>query len=336
MAARDIQNISIIGAGAWGTALAEIFSRAGRDVTLYARHAGLAESINNTHENAEYLKGFPLDARLAATADPARAVRDAQLVVLATPAQYLREALRVFAPLLPEAAPLINAAKGIEISTGYLMSEIAAEVAPGHPYGTLSGPTFATEAVRGLPTAITLAAKDRDAAQRWAAALRGPAFRPYFSDDIIGVEIAGALKNVIAIACGVVEGRKLGQNAKAAVMTRGIAEIKRLGLKRGARAETFLGLAGIGDLSLTCSSMTSRNFSLGFELGQGRRLEDILAARHSVAEGVSTAAAVAGYAQKHGADMPICLAVKTILQEGAAIDEIVTQLLSRDLKSEDG
>ena len=335
MAATDIQHISIIGAGAWGTALAEIFSRAGRDVVLYARSADLAAQINGSHENTAYLKGFPLDLRLIATAEMAHAVKDAQLVVLATPAQHLRVTLAQLAPHLPKGVPLVNAAKGIEIATGYLMSEVAAEVAPGHPYAVLSGPTFATEAVQGLPTAITLAATDTAAAERWATALRGAAFRPYFSGDVIGVEIAGALKNVIAIACGIIEGKQLGQNAKAAVITRGIAEIKRLGLKRGAKPETFLGLAGIGDLSLTCSSMTSRNYSLGVALGQGRALKDILAERHSVAEGVSTAAAVAGYAQKHGADMPICLAVQAILQHGASVGDIVTKLLSRDLKSEE-
>lgn len=329
-----MQNITVIGAGAWGTALAEIFSRAGKTVTLLARDAALAGAVNTEHENALYLPGFRLDDKLRATVDSKQALTSAGLVVLATPAQYLRDTLKNIAPLLPQGVPLINSAKGIEIATGSLMSEVVEAAAPGHPYGVLSGPTFATEAVRGLPTAITLAAATESCAREWAAALRGAAFRPYSSDDIIGVEIGGALKNVIAIACGFVEGKKLGQNAKAAVMTRGIAEIKRYGLGRGAKPETFLGLAGLGDLSLTCSSMTSRNFSLGFEMGQGRRLEDVMAARHSVAEGVSTASAIAAEAARRGIDMPICLAVKSILQDGARLDDVIAQLLSRDLKHE--
>ncbi|MDE1151347.1 MAG: NAD(P)-dependent glycerol-3-phosphate dehydrogenase [Micavibrio sp.] len=330
----DLQNIAVIGAGAWGTALAEIFSRAGRDVTLYARDANLAADINASHENKAYLAGAALHAKLDVTADMLTAVGDADLVVLATPAQHLRATLLQFKPYLPKAIPLINSAKGIEVATGYLLSEVVAEVAAGHPYAALSGPTFANEAVKGLPTAITLAANDAALAERWAHVLRGKAFRPYYSGDVVGVEIAGALKNVIAIACGIVEGKKLGQNAKAAVMTRGIAEIKRFGLKRGAKAETFLGLSGIGDLTLTCSSMTSRNFSLGAELGQGKTLAEILAGRNTVAEGVSTAAAAAGYAEKHGVDMPIAQAVNAVLHKGASVDALVQDLLSRNLRSE--
>jgi len=330
----DLNNIAVIGAGAWGTALAEIFSRAGRDVTLYARDANLAADINARHENKTYLPGAALHGELEVTADMLTAVGDADLIVLATPAQHLRATLAAFKPYLPKGVPLINSAKGIEVETGYLLSEVVAEAAPGHPYAILSGPTFATEAVKGLPTAITLAANDEAQAERWAHVLRGKAFRPYYASDVIGVEIAGALKNVMAIACGIVEGKKLGQNAKAAVMTRGIAEIKRFGLKRGAKAETFLGLAGIGDLTLTCSSMTSRNFSLGAELGQGKALAGILASRNSVAEGVATAAAAAGYAVKHNVDMPICQAVNAVLHKGANVDALVQDLLSRNLRSE--
>ncbi|HYD16856.1 MAG TPA: NAD(P)H-dependent glycerol-3-phosphate dehydrogenase [Patescibacteria group bacterium] len=330
-----IQNIAVIGGGSWGTALAHILSQAGRDVTLYARDAGLADKINNTHENPVYLAGAKLHDRLRATASLETALQKAQLCLLVTPTQYLRETLKKLQPHLPAGIPLVNASKGIEMTTGYLLSEVAAELLPGHPYAAFSGPTFATEAVRGLPTAITLATSaDEKTAQGWANALRGRTFRPYLSDDVIGVEIAGALKNVIAIACGIVEGRGLGQNAKAAVMTRGIAEIRRLGVKRGAKPETFLGLAGLGDLTLTCSSMTSRNYSLGFELGQGKPLQQILAERKSVSEGVTTSWAVADYAEQHGVDMPICLAVRHVLHNGANVDEIVQGLLSRDLKNE--
>jgi len=328
-----ITNISIIGGGAWGTALAQILAQAGRNVTLYARDSGLAHGINTAHENKTYLAGYPLEHTIRATADLQAAVAGADIVLLATPAQYLRETLKKFLPDLPKNVPLVNAAKGIEMTTGCLMSEVAAEVAKGHPYAVLSGPTFATDTVRGLPTAATLASASPEAVH-WAESLRGVSFRPYLSTDTIGVEIAGALKNVIAIACGIVEGRQLGQNAKAAVMTRGLAEIKRLGLSRGAKAETFLGLSGVGDLVLTCSSMTSRNFSLGFELGQGRQLQEILATRRTVAEGVATAHAVAGYAARHKVEMPISMGVKMILKGEAQVDEIVTGLLSRDLRSE--
>lgn len=330
-----LNKIAVIGCGSWGTALAEIFCRAGRDVTIYARDAGLAEKINTAHENDIYLPGERLHEKLKATADTGKAVEGAELVVLATPAQFLREALKKFAPHLPKNVPLVNAAKGIEVATGQLLSEVVAEAAPGHPYAVLSGPSFASETVKGLPTAITLAVSVDDAAgELWANSIRGSAFRPYMSDDVIGVEIAGALKNVIAIACGIVEGRKLGQNAKAAVMTRGIAEIRRLGVARGAKPETFLGLAGLGDLVLTCSSMTSRNFSLGFEFGQGRTLEEIMGSRRTVSEGVATARAVETYAKTHDVDMPICLGVNAILHGGANVDSIIRDLLSRELKKE--
>lgn len=332
---QPLNRISVIGAGAWGTALADILSRAGRRVTLYARDASLAAGINASHENKTYLPGAPLHENIAATADLGAAVKDAEIVLLATPAQYLRGLLTVLAPLLPAGVPLVNCAKGIEMTTGYLLSEVVREIAPAHPYAVLSGPTFAAEAVRGLPTAITFATTaSEDTGLHWAASMRGPAFRPYFSPDVIGVEIAGALKNVIAIACGIVEGRGLGQNAKAAVMTRGIAEIRRLGVKRGAQNETFLGLAGLGDLTLTCSSMTSRNYSLGFEFGQGKTLKQILAERRTVSEGVTTSWAVADYAEAQGVDMPICLAVREILHHGADVGMIVSGLLSRELKKE--
>jgi glycerol-3-phosphate dehydrogenase (NAD(P)+) len=330
-----IDNISVIGAGAWGTALAQILAVAGRKVTLYARDPGLAGTLNSRHENVVYLAGEKLDPRIRATADVADAVAGAGLVLLVTPSQHLRETLKKFQPHLPAGVPLINAAKGIEMATGNLLSQVAAEVLPAHPYAALSGPSFAIEAVRGLPTAITLATTAAEKTGRlWAESIRGRSFRPYLSQDPVGVEIAGALKNVIAIACGIVEGRALGQNAKAAVMTRGIAEVRRLGVKRGARPETFLGLAGIGDLTLTCSSMTSRNYSLGFELGQGKSLEDILKARRSVAEGVTTAAAVSDYAAQHKVDMPICTGVHAILRGRAGVNEVVSELLSRDLRYE--
>ncbi|MEZ0224205.1 MAG: NAD(P)H-dependent glycerol-3-phosphate dehydrogenase [Alphaproteobacteria bacterium] len=330
-----LNNISIIGCGAWGTALADVLAKAGRKVTLYARDWKLAESINSTHENTFYLPGETLAKEIRATADMAEAVAKAELVLLVTPAQYLRDTLKRFAAHLPKGVPLLNCAKGIEMTTGYLLSEVANDVVPDHPYATLSGPSFAVEAVRGLPTAVTLATEAGEAeGQLWAASVRGKAFRPYLSPDPIGVEIAGALKNVIAIACGIVEGKRLGQNAKAAVMTRGLAEVKRLGVSRGAKPETFLGLAGVGDMTLTCSSMTSRNFSLGFELGEGKTLDEILKSRRSVAEGVTTAWAIADYAEQHNVDMPICMGVQAILRNKADVGEVVHGLLSRNLRHE--
>lgn len=333
--AETLKHVTVIGGGSWGTALADIMARAGRIVTIYARDAGLADKINATHENAAYLPGAKLHENLSATADMVKSVEKAEMALLATPAQYQRDMLKKFAPLLPKKIPLVNCAKGIEMTTGYLLSEVAKETVPHHPYAVLSGPSFATEAVLGLPTAVTFAVTANDDVGRlWANTLRGKAFRPYLSDDIIGAEIAGAMKNVIAIACGIVEGRGLGQNAKAAVMTRGIAEIKRLGVKRGAKQETFLGLAGIGDLVLTCSSMTSRNFSLGYEFGKGKSLKQILAERRTVSEGVTTSWAVADYAEQHGVDMPICMAIKDILHNNANVDTIIAGLLSREIKKE--
>jgi glycerol-3-phosphate dehydrogenase (NAD(P)+) len=328
-------SISVIGAGAWGTALAHTLAGAGRKVTLYAREPGLAETINAKHENSVYLTGIPLHAAIHATGDLAEAVKGADIVLTVTPAQYFHGLLGKLKPLLRPGLPLVNAAKGIEMSTGRLPSEVAAEVLPGQPFAVLSGPNFAHEVARGLPAAATFAteAAHKEAAG-WAQAFSSRGFRPYLSHDPVGAEIAGAVKNVIAIACGIVDGKGLGQNAKAAVMTRGMAEIKRLGLRRGAQAETFLGLSGLGDLTLTCSSMSSRNYSLGAALGKGENLEDILSRRNSVAEGVTTARAIALNAHKLGVDMPISEAVDKILHHKADVDAVIRDLLSRDLREE--
>lgn len=327
------KNIAVIGAGAWGTALAQAAIAAGCRARLYARDPGLAESILQHRENKTYLPGISLSPALETTADMAAAVRDADLVLLVAPLQHLRETLRKLQPHLPAGVPLLNAAKGIEISTGKRPSEIVAEMAPGHPYGILSGPTFADEVAKGLPSAITLATTDA-AGRDWAQTIGSKVFRPYLSDDVTGVEIAGALKNVIAIACGVVEGKKMGQNARAAVMTRGMAEIRRFGMTRGARVETFLGLSGIGDLTLTCNSMSSRNFSTGVALGQGKKLAEIMAARRSVSEGVTTTEALAKIAARESIDMPIVLAVDAILHLDAEVDDVVRNLLSREVRTE--
>ncbi|MCE9507284.1 MAG: NAD(P)-dependent glycerol-3-phosphate dehydrogenase [Alphaproteobacteria bacterium] len=330
-----LNNIAVIGAGAWGTALAQVFAEAERHVVLYARDPGLADTINKTGRNDVYLPSVPLNRHIRATAGLAEAVAGAGIVLLVTPTQFVRDLLMKLKPHLAPEMLLVNCAKGIEIASGKLLSEVAAELVPGYAYAVLSGPTFAGEVAKGLPTAVTLAtAAPLPQAQHWAQALSSRTFRPYLSPDTVGAEIAGAVKNVIAIACGIVEGKGLGQNAKAAVMTRGMAEIKRLGLKKGATAESFLGLSGIGDLTLTCHSMFSRNYSLGFELGRGQSIEDILASRRTVSEGVTTAKAVADGAKAMGIDMPISLAVNNILHHGATVDDIVKELLSRHLKFE--
>lgn len=326
-------NIAVIGAGAWGTALAQVLADAGHRISLYARSGELAEAINAYGQNESYLSGIYLNNNIHATSIIKKAVATADIVLLATPTQFIRTALIGMKPHLPAGVPLISCAKGIEIATGKLLSEVAAEIVPEAPYGALSGPTFAYEVARGLPTAVTFAIRSEQAAQ-WARMLSYRTFRPYLSQDVVGAEISGAIKNVIAIACGIVEGRNLGQNAKAAVMTRGIAEIKRLGMKRGAEADTFLGLSGIGDLTLTCNSMASRNYSLGVMLGQGRKLANILAERNTVAEGVTTARAIALNAHKLHVEMPISAAVDKVLHQNADIDTVINELLSRDLKQE--
>jgi glycerol-3-phosphate dehydrogenase (NAD(P)+) len=330
-----LNNIAIIGAGAWGTALAQVFAEGERRVALYARDPGLAEAINKTGRNDIYLSSVALNRHIRATADLAEAVSGAGIVLLVTPTQFVRDLLIKLKPHLNRDVLLVNCAKGIEIASGRLLSEVTAEIAPEQPYAVLSGPTFASEVARGLPTAVTLAtAAPMPQAQSWAQALSSKTFRPYLSADITGAEVSGAVKNVIAIACGIVEGRGLGQNARAAVMTRGMAEIKRLGLKKGASAESFLGLSGIGDLTLTCHSMSSRNYSLGFELGRGQGIGDILAARRTITEGITTAQAVAAAAAKMDIDMPISVSVNNILHHGAAVGDIVKELLSRHLKFE--
>ncbi|HEX9789773.1 MAG TPA: NAD(P)H-dependent glycerol-3-phosphate dehydrogenase [Kiloniellales bacterium] len=327
------QHIAVIGAGAWGTALAMAARRAGRDVLLWARDGALAARINTHHENPDYLPGVRLDAAIRASADvPEAAACDA--VLFAVPAQHVRTIAGTFAAALADDRPVVVCAKGIERSTGALMSEVLAEVLPGRPVAVLSGPTFAGEVARGLPTAVTLAASDAALAAALAEALGSRTFRPYVSDDPLGAQIGGAVKNVIAIACGIVAGRSLGANAGAALITRGLAEIARLGEAIGARRETLMGLSGLGDLTLTCTSTQSRNFTLGQALGAGQTLGQALAGRHTVAEGLHSAAAVVSLAAKHGVEAPISAGVAAILEENASIDETIAALLARPFTAE--
>lgn len=329
-----MDRINVIGAGAWGTALAQVTRRAGRAVTLWAREPEVAGTVNATHENSLFLPGIKLDPAINATTDLAEAA-NADAVLLVVPAQYLRATCEALAPALGRDVPVVVCAKGIEIATGALMNEVAEAALPGRPLAVLSGPTFAIEVAREQPTAVTLASGDRVLGARLVAALGTPRFRPYQGDDVVGAEIGGAVKNVLAIACGIVEGRGLGDNARAALITRGLVEMARLCVAKGGRPETLMGLSGIGDLTLTCNAMQSRNFSLGAALGQGRSLADVLGTRRSVAEGVDTAAAVTALARRLGLDMPICSAVDAIVNSGADIDARIKGLLARPIGNDD-
>ena len=322
--------IGVIGGGAWGTALAQVSAQGGEPVTLWAREPEVVAAINANQENPLFLAGVSLSPAIHATGDlDDLASCDALLVVV--PAQHVRA---VLAGMAIGATPLVLCAKGIEAGTRLLISEVVAAVQPGAPIAVISGPTFALEVAAGLPTAITLACVDEALGAALGGRLALPAFRPYFSTDVIGAEIGGAVKNVLAIACGVVEGAGLGQNARAALIARGFAEMTRFGLARGARAETLAGLSGLGDLVLTCSSTSSRNFSLGIGLGEGRLARDLLADRRTVAEGAFTAPVLREAAEAAGIDMPVTEAVCALL-DGAHVRDVVGALLSRPLSRED-
>ncbi len=332
MTKKELNRIGVIGGGAWGTALAALSAEQG-DTILWARNADVVRSINNTHGNPLYLPDVKLPTNLRATGDLGD-LKDCDALVLAVPAQTLRQFAEQIRSSLPIAAPIVIAAKGIEISTGLLPSDVLTELLPGRPLAILSGPNFATEVARGLPSASTLACADEALGAALVPRLGRPTFRPYLSDDVIGAQIGGAVKNVLAIACGIVIGRKLGDNARAALITRGLAEMSRLGLALGAKRETLMGLSGLGDLVLTCSGMQSRNLSLGIALGAGQSLEQIMGARRTVAEGVHTARAIEALAGKHGVEMPICAAVDAVLHKDAGIDDMLAALLARPFTTE--
>lgn len=321
--------IAVLGGGAWGTALAQVIASGNRAVTLWAREPEVVEAINGTRENPLFLPKIPLSPLVRATSDLA-GIAEAEAVLVVTPAQHMRSVLR---GLAQDGQPLILCAKGIEAGTHKLLHDVAHEEHPGSPIAVLSGPTFAHEVAAGLPTAITLAAGDEAQAKALAALIARPTFRPYVSTDLAGAEIGGSVKNVLAIACGVVEGAGLGQNARAALIARGFAEMTRFGLARGARAETMAGLSGLGDLVLTCSSTSSRNFSLGVGLGEGRSARDLLADRRTVAEGAFTAPVLREAAAEAGVDMPVTEAVCALL-EGAPVGDVIGALLSRPLRDE--
>ena len=322
--------LGVIGAGAWGTALAQVAAASGAETLLWAREADVVGAINSHHENSLFLPGVRLSDMIRATS----ALEDLQpcdALLVVTPAQHMRA---VLSQMTVGTRPLILCAKGIEAETQCLMSEVARQVCPDAPIAVLSGPTFAHEVAKGLPTAITLACEDDGLGRQLAERIAQPAFRPYVATDVIGAEIGGAVKNVLAIACGVVDGAGLGQNARASLIARGFAEMTRFGLARGARADTLAGLSGLGDLVLTCSSTSSRNFSLGKGLGEGQSAAKLLADRRTVAEGAFTAPVLQQAARAAGVDMPIVDAVCALLSGALDVQAVMTGLLSRPLKGE--
>lgn len=323
----------VIGGGAWGTALAQVCARAGLKVTLWAREAEVVAGVRSAHENPLFLPGVSLDPAIGATGDLAD-LAACDLVLVVAPAQHLRAVLTDFARAMRPGLPLVLCAKGVEQGSLKLMTEVAAEAAPQAAIAVLSGPSFAGEVARGLPTAVTLACADEALGQKLARTLATPNFRPYVTDDMLGAEIGGAVKNVLAIACGVVEGRGLGRSAHAALITRGFAEMTRMAVALGGRPETVAGLCGLGDLVLTCSSPQSRNMSVGLALGRGETLEAALSGKLSVAEGVASAPAVRALAAKLGVEAPISEAVAAILAGEVEVDAAIQALLARPLKSE--
>jgi glycerol-3-phosphate dehydrogenase (NAD(P)+) len=324
------KKIAVLGGGAWGTALALAMLHAGHEPQLWARDPRTVDAVNRLHENPRYLPGIRLDERLKATDDLAAALEGAECALLAIPAQRLRALCGEASTHVPAGASAVICAKGIEASSGLLLSEIVEKLLPRNPAAALSGPSFAADVSRGLPTAVTVAAREEALAASLAALLSAPHLRCYSSGDLTGVEIGGALKNVMAIAAGAASGAELGASAQAALVTRGFVELRRIGAAFGARPETLMGLSGLGDLILTCGSARSRNFAYGMALGRGDSLEGL-----PLAEGVATAAVAAELARKRGIDAPIVAAVAAILAGRITVPDAVSALLSRPLKSED-
>ena len=325
----NASRVAVLGGGAWGTALAVTMVRAGHATSLWARDAESVAAINEQHENPRYLPGIPLEAGLRATSELRQAVSGADCVLAVVPAQAMRGLLVELGGLLAPGIPLVLCAKGIERTTGKLLSQIAADLLPDNPVAALSGPSFATDVARGLPTAVTVAAGNESLAADLAAWFSSPAFRCYSSTDLVGVEVGGALKNVLAIAAGAVAGAGLGASAQAAMVTRGFVELRRVAAAFGAEPETLMGLSGLGDLVLTCGSAQSRNFSYGQALGRGDNLEGL-----PLAEGAATASIAAKLARENGIEAPIIDAVHRILAGEMSVRAAVAELMTRPLKSE--
>jgi glycerol-3-phosphate dehydrogenase (NAD(P)+) len=329
----QLKRAGVIGAGAWGTALAQVAARAGLDVVLQARETEVVDSINARRVNEAFLPGVTLEDRISVTGELAD-LADCDVILAVPPAQHMRSTLSAFAAHHRSGVPIMLCSKGIERGTLKLMTDVLAETIPVAPAAVLSGPSFAGEVARGLPSAVTLACADEALGEELMWTLSAPGFRPYLATDLIGAEVGGAIKNVLAIACGLSEGKGLGRSAHAAIITRGFAEMTRMGVALGGQAETVAGLCGLGDLVLTCSSPQSRNMSLGLALGQGQSVEQALAGKRSVAEGYESAPAVRELAAKMGVDMPICLAVAALLGGETTVEALIDNLLSRPLKAE--
>jgi glycerol-3-phosphate dehydrogenase (NAD(P)+) len=327
---------AVLGTGSWGTAFAAVLADAGTDTVLWARRAELAEAVRTRHENADYLPGVALPESLGATHDPAEALRDSDFVVLAIPSQTLRENLAEWAALVPRDAVLVSLMKGVELGTTKRMSEVIAEVAdvPADRIAVVSGPNLAREIAQKQPAATVVACADAEAATRLQAASLTPYFRPYTNTDVVGCELGGAVKNVIALACGMAEGMGFGDNTKASLITRGLAEMARLGSALGADPLTFAGLAGLGDLVATCTSPLSRNRTVGERLGRGDRLEEIVGEMRMVAEGVKSSRSILDLATKHDVEMPIAQHVAHVVHDGMTPKDMLRSLMSREAKAE--
>lgn len=329
-----LNSVSVIGGGAWGTALAQALAVGGQNVTLWAREADVVEDIATRRVNRAFLPGVALDEKIRATNKLSEAAK-ADAILTVSPAQFVRATVQALARDLTPGTPLVMCAKGIEQASGKLMGDVIAEALPEAQLAVLSGPSFAADVARGLPAALTLACSNESIGRGLAEALSSRQMRLYWSSDVVGAELGGALKNVMAIAAGIVDGRGLGASAHAAVVTRGFAEMRRLGEVMGARPETLLGLSGLGDLILTCGSPQSRNMSLGRGLGEGKSLASILGGRTAVTEGVYTAAAVVALARQKNIEMPIAEAVHAIIEERISVEDAITALMKRPLKAED-
>jgi glycerol-3-phosphate dehydrogenase (NAD(P)+) len=327
---------AVIGAGAWGTALANLLAQRDHDVIVWAHEADVAHAIASDHTNQRFLPGVALDRRVRATTRPGEAVADAELVLYASPSHVLRAVARSAATHVHADATLVVATKGIEHKTFALMTDVIAAEVAGRAVVALSGPSFAEEVAHGQPTALVAASNDPDAAVLVQRAFSTPAFRVYTHDDVIGVELGGALKNVIALAVGMADGLGLGYNSRAALITRGLAEMARLGAALGAHASTFAGLAGVGDLVLTCTGPLSRNRALGVAIGQGSTLAQAMEGRETVAEGVPTAQSAHALARTRNIEMPIVAAVHGILFDGQPARDAIRSLMTRELKGEQG
>ncbi|MAB10821.1 NAD(P)H-dependent glycerol-3-phosphate dehydrogenase [Hyphomonas sp.] len=327
------KKFGVIGGGAWGTAIAQMLTRDGQDVLIWCREPEVAEAINTRHENTVFLPGVALKPALKATSDLADlAGMDAVFAV--APAQHTRATLKALKGTLKPGTPVVLCSKGIELATGEFMTQVLKDELPDAVPAVMSGPSFAIDVAQGLPTAVTFAIEDEALGTELIGAISTPTFRPYLAHDLLGAEVGGAVKNVLAIACGIALGKGLGRSAHAALIARGSAEMTRLALKLGAERETLAGLSGLGDLVLTCSSETSRNMSCGMALGRGESLESIMGARNAVTEGVATAPVLKKLAAEHGVEMPICDAVAAVIEGEISVDEAIVRLLMRPTRAE--